>query len=488
MRFQSLLLIFLAVLATPALSQIVPQWQPAISAKGQQAQQLIQGDPTHAEIVKYINATYRFPRPVPLVYREAGKINAWYQGSTHQITVSYDLVDYLRRFFRSKGVPNPDQRTKETVAFILLHELGHAVIHELDLAAVGREEDAADEFATLIASRAMGDRGQKMAFTAAEWFGLMGSDQYKLKELSFWDEHSLNKQRFYKILCLIYGSSPSATERIVKPLVPVTRMMSARKRFSGKEKRWDRLLSAHKLNGSAMPLNPVWPDLSEPRTISFESEKTGSLMAVSELRRIQEFQAVIAWLNKSFSPPKHVYARYISTEVPKNFFLPITGQIVLSRQFFGSADQRLNHLGSAQKLETMKALETFSVLQEFSRAIIEDAQLPITGEPEDAAVELATLLFIRHPQYRNLAEPMGRWYKALGDSKQNVLQLNYWSESALDQQRYYDLLGYLHVAYPKQYPHLAKLFTTKRLNKLAWEYRSKRRNWARLLKPFGAPL
>lgn len=482
-------LVCLLFLVSPASAQLVPTWQNAVSADGKAAQQLIQSDPAHAELVRYINATYKFPRRVPLVYTEAGKINAWYQGSTHSITVSYDLVVFLRKFFRAKGVPDPDQRTRETVAFILLHEMGHALIHELDLPAVGREEDAADEFASLMAGRALGDRGKNMAFTAAQWFGLMGRGVFKMEDLAFWDEHSLNSQRFYKILCMIYGSNPAGTEEIVKPLVPLTRMMTAKKRFPEKVQRWDRLLSTHLLNGRALPLHPVLPDPANPRQISFQNEvKSGGLMAVSELARIQQFQSVLGWLNQSYAPPKHLYAKYMSTDVPKNFFLPMTGNIILSKQFFDSADSRLSHLKSAEKFETMKALETFSVLQEFSRGMIEDANLPITGEPEDAAAELAMLMVIRNPEYRKLAEPLGRWYKVLGDSKENVLQLNYWSESAMDQQRYYDLLGYLHVAYPQEFPHLARLFSPKRLAKMRYEYQSKRRNWWRLLQPFGTPL
>ncbi|HIB67590.1 MAG TPA: hypothetical protein EYO33_21440, partial [Phycisphaerales bacterium] len=138
MRARLISLVCLVFLQSPASAQLVPSWQNAVSADGKAAQQLIQSDPAHDELVRYINSTYRFPRKVPLIYTEAGKINAWYQGNSHSITVSYDLVVFLRKFFRAKGVANPDQRTRETVAFILLHEMGHALIHELDLPAVGR--------------------------------------------------------------------------------------------------------------------------------------------------------------------------------------------------------------------------------------------------------------------------------------------------------------------------------------------------------------
>ena len=486
-----LLLLLLLACSAPqaAIAQVVPIWQEAVTPDGKASQKLIQSDPRLANIVAYMNRTYRFPRRLPVVYQEAGKINAWYSGGTHQITVSYDLVTFLRKYFRLKKVSNPDEAARQTLAFILLHEFGHAIIHELGLPAVGREEDAADEFATLVAGPAMGDGGQQAAFAAANWFALMGRSKIDLQKMAFWDEHSLNTQRFYKILCLLYGADPRSTANIVRPVVPYTRLMTASKRFPARKANWNRLLSRHKVGAQAQTLNPVLPDPREPRQISFEAEQTGGgLQPVSELLRTQQFTSLVQWLNQKFTPPKHLYARYISTDVPKNFFLPMTGQLILSKQFFGSADKKLSALTVQQRNETLRALETFSLLQEFSRGLIHDAQLPITGEPEDAAAELAMMLILENPHYRKLAVPMSRWYDALGKDTENVLQLKYWSESALDQQRFYDLMGYLYIVDPQTYPQAKSLFDAKRLQKMAFEYRWKKWAWSTLLKPFASSL
>lgn len=422
-----------------------------------------------------------------MVYQETGKVNAWYHGGQHQITVSYDLVTFLRKFYRAKNVPQPDQATLDTLVFILLHELGHAMIHELGLPAVGREEDAADEFATLISGAALGDGGRQSALVAAQWFRLMGHSQLKLSDMPFWDEHSLDSQRFFNILCLIYGADSQATSNIITPLVPYTRLRTAAERHAQKAANWKRLLSPHTNGATPLPLNPVLPDPREPRKVHFQADNpAGTLLPVSQLRRIQQFQAVQTWLNLKFSPPKHLYARYTSTDVPLNLFLPMTGQLIMSRQFFDSAEQKLSALPPAQKLETLKALETFSLLLEFSRGLIHDAQLPITGEPEEAAAELTMLLILQNPEFRDLAVPMSRWYQALSQETTSVLQLKYWSESALSQQRYYDLLGYLYVVDPQKYPQAKNMFDSRRLQKLGYEYHQKHRNWARLLKPFVA--
>ena len=99
--------------------------------------------------------------------------------------------------------------------FILLHELGHAFIHDLDVPLLGREEDAADTFATILMLRQ--DRRNpdseenflKMLFSAAEaWALSWQKEQQEDAELAFWNRHAISAQRFYNMACFIYGSDP----------------------------------------------------------------------------------------------------------------------------------------------------------------------------------------------------------------------------------------------------------------------------------------
>ncbi len=135
----------------------------------------------------------------------------------------------------------------------------------------------------------------------------------------------------------------------------------------------------------------------------------------------------------------------------------------------------------------MRALESFSLLVEFSRALIEDCDLAITGEPEAAATELAIMMVVANPELRPLALPVSRWYETLAAETTSVLRVKYWSESALDGQAYYDLIGYLYSSDPVTYAPLGLKFDQRRRQKLAWEYQLKKRNWRRLLQPFGNP-
>lgn len=96
--------------------------------------------------------------------------------------------------------------------FTLLHELGHALIHTLQLPVLGREEDAADTLA--IAGLLIGDQEKLEPHLLERLIAI--SDEWLLEwnesesQPAYWDSHSLEIQRFYNIVCLIYGSD---TER-----------------------------------------------------------------------------------------------------------------------------------------------------------------------------------------------------------------------------------------------------------------------------------
>lgn len=483
--FRALTLCLLLTGLVWAQPQVTSTWQPGTTPVGEAMRRLLRADPLHTTLPAYLNRTYVLPRDLPIVYCEHPKVNAWYSPNEHKITVSYKLVAFLLDFYRKRGVRDPERETQATLDFIILHELGHALIHELDLPVVGREEDAADEFATLIGLDALQDRGVGQAMSAAGWFRMMGSSEVKLKEMEFWDEHSMNSQRFYKILCFLYGSNPHGLGPYITPVVPYTRLRTATERYPKKVERWRRLLAAHTAQKSPYKLEKVVPDPAKPRTITFEPLPTGQLAPMDLLQRRANFQQMVTLLNNTFKIPKNLTLVSKMSGLQRNAFLPTVGYMVMSQEFFEGARERLlRHYTAAQTAETMAALERFSVLQEFAYALIADADLAITGEPEDAAAELAMVLVASQPTLRPIGKPLTRWYEALSAEKVNVLQLQYWSESALSQQRFYDLLGYLYVADPAHYGYVAQMIPKARLDKTAWEYQMKQRNWGRLLRPF----
>ena len=109
------------------------------------------------------------------------------------------------------------QKRQERVAFVvgnllfvLGHELGHAVIAEFDLPVLGREEDTADVYAIskslTIVNNELSHRALMRASTA--WFMSARRARRDGETPAYHEQHGLDQQRAYHIICLMVGSDP----------------------------------------------------------------------------------------------------------------------------------------------------------------------------------------------------------------------------------------------------------------------------------------
>src|SRR5258707_2591823 len=90
--------------------------------------------------------------------------------------------------------------------FVGFHELGHGIIHELGLPLLGKEEDAADSFATIALINIGTDFSNQVLVQAARgWFLMDRRDRSQGDMLAFYDEHGLDKQRPFQIVCFLVG-------------------------------------------------------------------------------------------------------------------------------------------------------------------------------------------------------------------------------------------------------------------------------------------
>ncbi|HLO75384.1 MAG TPA: DUF4344 domain-containing metallopeptidase [Magnetospirillum sp.] len=116
-------------------------------------------------------------------------------------------------------VPQNDEAKSFIVGntvFTLYHELGHALVHELDLPVLGREEDAVDNLATIlmIPDDDQPELLEPLLGAARGWMLAHQMQQQEGEEMAFWDEHGLDMQRYYSIVCLLYGSDPDSFEEL----------------------------------------------------------------------------------------------------------------------------------------------------------------------------------------------------------------------------------------------------------------------------------
>jgi Putative metallopeptidase len=127
---------------------------------------------------------------------------------------------------------------------LLLHELGHVHIAELNLLVLGREEDAADTFAALTMLKIGTSFSQhELAQAAKGWFLNDLRDQQTGEKPLYYDEHNLNQQRAYQILCLMVGSDPDKFKRLADEVkMPESRQKTCRRDFAKTSAAWGAIL------------------------------------------------------------------------------------------------------------------------------------------------------------------------------------------------------------------------------------------------------
>jgi DNA-binding Xre family transcriptional regulator len=124
--------------------------------------------------------------------------------------------------------------------FVGFHELGHAVIHELGLPVLGREEDAADSFATIAMINIDTDFSNQVLVQAARgWFLTDRRDRKEGEKLEFYDEHGLDQQRAYQIVCLMVGWNEERFKELADWVkMPQSRQDSCAGDYSNAEYSW----------------------------------------------------------------------------------------------------------------------------------------------------------------------------------------------------------------------------------------------------------
>jgi hypothetical protein len=211
-------------------------------------------------VAQGLNQTIRMPRTVDIQLVDCGVINAFYDPNHSRIIVCYELLSYFVDIFKG-NVTSDDQLGQAVIGATLFgfyHELGHALIHQLDLPAMGREEDSADQIATLLLMEA-GDDGVGMALSGAYWFHLQSKAGNN--ETPFWDEHAFDGQRYYNILCMIYGSNPTKYAGFVASgNLPEARAARCGEEFTKIRASFQKLITPHLTNNTPQEIEYTTAD------------------------------------------------------------------------------------------------------------------------------------------------------------------------------------------------------------------------------------
>ncbi|CAD7701016.1 unnamed protein product [Ostreobium quekettii] len=152
--------------------------------------------------------------------------------------------------------------------FTLYHELAHALVSDLYLPVVGKEEDAADGFAAVMMIPRDGQPLQaNLIKAAARGWSLAGrEDAEDGEDLAFWGLHSLDEQRHFALVCYLAGSDPKRFNRYALDSgMPKSRVKMCRGDYLMMLDGWMRLLDTHFLEKPSNVSGSISVAYAEPR-------------------------------------------------------------------------------------------------------------------------------------------------------------------------------------------------------------------------------
>ena len=216
------------------------EWYPTADAELESAVSLLHDTGIAEEIASNLNGMLRLPRDIVIAHLDCGEENAFYLREHSSVLMCYEMLGYILGIVNAQGLSEED--VLSAWRFVLFHELGHALIDQYNLVITGKEEDAVDDFSSI----ALVESEQAhLAFQAAAFWQLTDQDAYD--GLQFADTHSLSPQRFFNILCTIYGYDTDDLGQVFAPdLLPESRAEHCQYEYQQKSRAWNVLLAPYK--------------------------------------------------------------------------------------------------------------------------------------------------------------------------------------------------------------------------------------------------
>ena len=195
-----------------------------------------------------LGSQFKLPHDIQIIVH-TGSDGPFYDPRTRTINLSYGFADFTGELIKRNDPSISDHDLGESWAavnaFLLIHEFGHALIDQFKIPVTGKEEDAVDALAAVFLTKFV-KGGDRYSFDAADFFSNLSARQSDPTEADYFDEHSLDKQRAYEIVCWIAGSSQNDFDVIQKTgLLSSERLDRCPSEYEQKVTSWLELLKPH---------------------------------------------------------------------------------------------------------------------------------------------------------------------------------------------------------------------------------------------------
>jgi hypothetical protein len=196
------------------------------------------------EFAKALNEIVEVPVELGLRFSECEEPNAYYDPEEKVVSVCFELLmhyyETLAGEFETEDAL--DDGVVGAFMFVFFHEVGHALVDVLELPVTGREEDAVDQLSTWLL---ITGEVEDAVVNGALSFEVSARDSDEVTDDQFADEHSLDEQRVYNILCWLYGSDTEGYEQIVDDPLPAARAERCEAEYRQLDRSWTKLLEDH---------------------------------------------------------------------------------------------------------------------------------------------------------------------------------------------------------------------------------------------------
>jgi Putative metallopeptidase len=164
-----------------------------------------------------------------------------------------EIAAMIEDYPRVAGLTSEEKRklvefTAGNLLFVLGHEAGHMLISELGIPVIGREEDGADSFSTLMALKIGATYADRVLVNAATgWFYSDRRNRQDRVKMVYYDEHGIDLQRAYNIVCLMVGSNPERFSGLADEVrIPEERQGTCLSDYSNAAWSWNKVLEPHR--------------------------------------------------------------------------------------------------------------------------------------------------------------------------------------------------------------------------------------------------
>jgi hypothetical protein len=204
---------------------------------------VLQQDGMLEEMAESMNQAFRLPRDVTFELAECGTPAATYDPGRSAVRICYELLTALSNHEDEKDSGEPAS-FENAFAFILMHQVGHAVIDVLQMDVGVPTEEAADQFVAVMVGLAPGELDHLVDGVAL------------LHDLELdWETPDtgatvLDSRRSAKLTCLIYGGDPETHGSMVEAgRLTASRAKSCPGEYDDALAAWTALLEEHLMEG-----------------------------------------------------------------------------------------------------------------------------------------------------------------------------------------------------------------------------------------------